>query len=406
MGMPRSMMLGTCAVALVAALVSAGCSGSSEAQPAAAKPAATASGGGGAVPAAKTPDGPPEDAIAVEIAPVTRHTMAEIYGTSATLRADKQATVTARTRGVIRELLVEEGDWVDEGRPLARLENDEQRIAFDQASATADTLRREFERAEALHTQGLLSDEAFEASRRQSVDASHTAELAQLTLSRTVIRAPFGGRVLTRHVDVGATVNDGTEIYDLADLRPLYADVQVPERQVGRLDVGQTVRISVDERDLATEAAIERIAPLVDPETGTVKVTVAIRQADGLRPGSFVRVGVVTEVHADTLVVPRSALVADGRRWHLFRVTDPRIGSIEQVEVERGFEEDDLVEILATIGDTRPLNVSDPVVVRGASSLNDDSSVRVMNDGDDDEGDGVADDAKANAAKEAGGVAA
>jgi RND family efflux transporter MFP subunit len=328
---------------------------------------------------------PAEDAIAIELGSVSRGTLSSIYSTSATLRADKQATVTARTRGVIRKLLVEEGDWVTQNQPLAILEDDEQRIAFDQASATYDTRRREFERAESLYNQELMSEEAYETARRQSVEAEHTAALAELALSRTVIRATFSGKVLTRHLDVGATVNDGTAVYDIADLDPLYVDVQVPERQVAQLEAGQTVRLMTDEEASSGEAVIERIAPAVDPSTGTVKVTLAVRRAGGLRPGSFVRVGIVTDTHENALVVPRSALVAEGRRWHLFRIKDDDENHVELVEVTRGFEEADLVEILEDSGAERPLREGDRIVVTGASSLDDGSAVEVLSEAADDE---------------------
>jgi len=351
----------------------------------------TSSSGSGpaATPAAQTEtqaetdekeEGPPEDAIAIKLGSVERGSLSSLYSTSATLRADKRATVTARTQGVIRQLLMEEGDWVEEGQPMAILEDDEQRIAFEQAKARAETRRREYERSEALHDQSLLSETDFEAVRREFVDSDHLAGLAELTLSRTVIRATFSGRVLTRHLDVGATVSDGTAVYDIADLDPLYADVQVPERQIAQLAAGQIVRLITESNGESTEAraAIERIAPAVDPSTGTVKVTVAVNRANGLRPGSFVRVGIVTDTHEDTLLVPRSALVADGRRWHLFRLQEDNEYQVEQIEVVRGFEEAERVEILEVTGLSRPLRQGDPVVIIGASSLSDESAVQVL----------------------------
>jgi membrane fusion protein (multidrug efflux system) len=204
-----------------------------------------------------------------------------------------------------------------------------------------------------------------------------------------VIRATFDGQVLTRHVDPGATVNDGTAVYDIADLDPLYADVQVPERQIGQLRAGQTVRLLTDADTSAGQAVIERIAPAVDPNTGTVKVTVSVQTRGDLRPGSFVRVGIVTDTHADALTVPRSALVSEGRRWHIFRVTDE--AAVELVEVTRGFEEDDQVEIFGMAGDVRPLAEGDRIVVTGASSLSDGSVVQIMGESGDDSGEpGVA----------------
>ncbi len=361
-------------------VVTAGCAESTGTSSTAATPAANATTTAAA--AEEEPTGPPEDAIAIKVSSVERGSLSAVYATSATLRADKRATVTARTQGVIHDLLVEEGDWVESGEPMAVLENDEQRIAFEQAMARSENQRREFERAEKLHAQQLLSDEAFETARRESVDSKHMADLAELLLSRTVIRATFAGRVLTRHLDVGATVSNGTPVYDIADLDPLYADVQVPERQVAELAAGQLVRLTTETNGTAMEAdaAIERIAPQVDPSTGTVKVTVAVERGEGLRPGSFVRVGIVTDTHDNALVVPRSALVAEGRRWHLFRVKDDNEYEVELIEVTRGFEEAEYVEILDAAGLEQPLREGDPIVSTGASSLSDASAIQVLDD--------------------------
>jgi membrane fusion protein (multidrug efflux system) len=328
--------------------------------------------GSGAAPASTTPAEPAveeEDSIAVRTAVLGRDTLSELYATTATLRAEKLATVTARTEGVVRRLLVEEGDSVQKGQALAELENEEQKITFAREQATAENLQSEFERAETLHEQGLTSDEEFETARRSARESSHSADLAELQLDRTTIRAPFSGRVLTRHIDLGATISNGTAVFDLADLDPLYADIGVPERHVGRLSVGQRVRLSADAFDLATMAEIERIAPLVDVETGTVKVTLAISGQPVLRPGTFVRVDVVIDTHADTLVVQRSALVPEGRRWHMFRLNDAGT-HVERLEVRRSYEEDERVEI-APVDPDVILNDGDRVVVVGASALSD-----------------------------------
>jgi len=328
--------------------------------------------GSGAAPTASSPSETAveeEDAIAVRTAVLSRDTLSELYATTATLRADKLATVTARTEGVVRRLLVEEGDSVREGQPLAELENDEQKITFAREQATAENLQSEYERAETLHEQGLTSDEEFETARRSAKESSHSADLAELQLARTTIRAPFSGRVLTRHLDVGATVGNGTAVFNLADLDPLYADIGVPERHVGRLSIGQQVRLSADAFDLATMAEIERIAPLVDVETGTVKVTLAVSGQTILRPGTFVRVDVVIDTHVDTLVVKRSALVPEGRRWHMFRLNEAGT-HVERLEVRRSFEEDERVEI-APVDPEVTLKDGDRVVVVGASALSD-----------------------------------
>jgi len=350
----------------------AGCGGSGEAA------SARAPAHGRATPAAEghRPSKKEADAIAVRVVPVAVEPLASIYSTSATLRADKQAEVTARTNGVVRELSVEEGDRVELGSQLVVLEDDEQKIEFERTTALRETAVREYDRARRLHEQQLMSEEEFESIRRLWEEAVHASDLAKLLLSRTVIRAPFSGLILRRHIDLGATVSNGTPVYDLADLDPLYADVNVPEKQIARLSPGQRVRLLGDPAAGVTPAKIERIAPLVDAETGTVKVTLAVSQNSSLRPGSFTRVEIVTDTHAEALVVPRSALVAEGRRWHIFRVTDEGT-HVERLEVVRGYEEGDRVEITETVNSEPPLGPGDRVVFVGASALTDGATVDV-----------------------------
>ncbi|MEJ2580908.1 MAG: efflux RND transporter periplasmic adaptor subunit [Acidobacteriota bacterium] len=322
-------------------------------------------------------EGQEEPAITVRAGLISREPISSLYSTSATLRADRRATVIARTRGVVRRLAVEEGDRVVVGQALAFLEDDEQKIAAARAHTTEETARRDHERLSGLYDQGLVSVDEYETSRRDSEDAAHAFELAELELSRTVIRAPIAGVVVTRHLDVGATVSDGTPVYDLADLDPLYADINIPERHVTRLAPGQEVRLTADATGAQARAIIERIAPAVDPATGTVKVTVAVVGDSGLRPGAFVRVDIVTDTHADSLVVSRSALVAEGRRWNLFRVSDDGT-TVDQIEVELGFETGERVEITGSKDDDVELADGDQVIVVGAPALSDGAKIRLM----------------------------
>ncbi len=319
--------------------------------------------------------------ILVRVGEVSQEPMVAYYSTSATLRSEKVATVTSRTDGVVQKLMVEEGDRVRTGDPLAYLENDEQSIAHERSRAVLETERSEFARTERLFRQELVSEEVFETARRELQDLEHAARLAELELSRTVIRAPFGGVVLSRELDVGNTVTSGTAFYRLADVNPLFADVNVPERQVARLSKGQEVRLTLDAGGQEVLARIERIAPAVEVETGTVKVTLSVPGGGKLRPGSFVKVDVVTDTRQDALVVPRSALVAEGRRWFVYRVAADG-ATVAQTEVELGYESSEAVEIVpaAGAGELDPgsiLGAGDAVVVTGAGALSDGAAIEI-----------------------------
>jgi membrane fusion protein, multidrug efflux system len=311
--------------------------------------------------------------VPVEVGVVRQEAMSAVYSTSATLRASRQATVTTRTAGVLRRLAVEEGQRVRAGQALAELENDEQRIAHDRSRTTLETRQRELDRVQRLFEQQLVSEDAFEKARRDAHDAKHAADLAGVELARTVIQAPFDAIVVRRHLDVGNTVTAGTPIYDLADVSPLYADVNVPERHVARLSVGQEVRLTPDAVPQGVAAKIERIAPAVDPGTGTVKVTLSASDAGALRPGAFVRVDILTDEHPDALVVPRSAIAAEGQRWFVYRLgADDKV---EKLAVELGFEAQQRVEVIAQ---DATIAAGDRVVVAGTGALEDGALVEVV----------------------------
>jgi membrane fusion protein (multidrug efflux system) len=152
--------------------------------------------------------------------------------------------------------------------------------------------------------------------------------------------------------------------------------VRVPERHVAQLAPGQAVRLDADALPAPIDARIERLAPVVDAATGTVKVTVAVENAVSLRPGAFVEVDIVTEVHEDALVIPRSALVAEGRRWLVYRASASG-DTVAAVEVVLGYEEGDRVEVTGTVGE-RELDVGDEVVVLGASALSDGAPILIL----------------------------
>ena len=353
-------------IVLAALVLTWGCGSPS---PGGAPPGAHGAGGGAGGPGMG--QRPPES-VPVELGEVARADMSAVYSTSGTLRAERRATVTSRTNGVIERLMVEEGARVRSGQPIAELENDEQRIAAQRARDTFDTRQRELERLRKLFDQELVSEEAFEQARRDAQDAEHGAELAGLELDRTIIRSPFDGVVVTRHLDVGNTVTSGTPVYTLADVDPLLLEVKVPERHVARLQAGQQVRLTPDAVDRPVQGVIDRIAPAVDPETGTVKVTLTVQGDAELRPGTFVRVDIITDTHDDALVVPRSALVAEGRRWYVYRADDR---TAKKLEVELGYESEDRVEV-RPLGEAR-LTEGDPVVVAGAGALEEGSPIRL-----------------------------
>ena len=318
------------------------------------------------------PGGQRPEGVAVRVEPLVRRDIAKIYRTSATLRAAREAPVVARAGGIVRRILVEEGDRVRSGQLMAQLEDDQALLELEQAQVDLGIAERELERARRLRAENLLSIEEFEQKRNAEAQSKTRVQIAELNVAFTKLTAPFAGTVTRRHVDRGATVNQGESVFDLVDVSRFFADVAVPEIIAARLAPGGSASLVPTSVAEPLTARIERLNPAVDPATGTVKVTLVTAPVPGLRAGGFVDVAITTDVHEDALVADAKALVADGSDWLVYSVVD---GKAARVPVKTGFEDETGIEIF-TEGEAS-LDSGSEVVVGGVAALSDGTPVRV-----------------------------
>lgn len=319
----------------------------------------------------KRPERPP---VPVATTPARLGSIASHYATTATLDAEKTASVLARVEGVVKSLHAEEGDLVNKGAVLLRIDNDEYELRAAQARAKTAGLQDRYDRAVKVVKKGLVAVEEMKNLEHDLAAAKAEQGLAELSAARTVVRAPFTGRVTRRAVDVGATVRDGAELFSLADLQPLLARVHVPSKTFGQLKRDQTVELVLDSDGAQLEGKITLVSPVIDANTGTIKVTLEVATyPEGTRPGDFATVRVVTERHDDVLLVPRNAVIDDRDERVVYIAKEDRA---ERRVVEVGLETDDSAEI------TKGLEAGEAVVTKGQHSLKDKARLKVVAKGD------------------------
>ncbi|MCA9750727.1 MAG: efflux RND transporter periplasmic adaptor subunit [Gemmatimonadetes bacterium] len=317
-------------------------------------------GGPGAAPAAVP--------VAVEI--VRSGTASSYYTATATLEPESHAQVTSRATGVVREIVREEGDRVKAGDLLLRLEDDQARWRVKQAEANLEMARADHTRGQAMREGDLLSAEEFEVMENTLSVREAELQLAQLELAHTRVVSPFTGQVVRRHVDLGANVNPGTALFDVMDVDPLLARVHVPARRMGYVKVGQPMEMRLDTLDATLTGRVSLVSPIVDPTTGTVKITAEIDgYPAGTRPGDFAEVRIVTARHEDAVLVPTRAIFEDQGTQIAYAVVD---GKAMRKPVETGFVDGDDTEIVSG------LTPGDIVVVKGQRNLRDDAAVKVL----------------------------
>ena len=311
--------------------------------------------------------------VPVEVAVATRGDIFAAYSGSAPIEAFEEAVVVAKVQGEVRELLVEEGDIVKAGQPLARLDGDRLRLRMEQAAANLAKVERDYKRNLDLHEKGLVSSGAFE-NLKFEVDALRAEyRIARLEHQYATIVAPIDGVVSERMIKVGNTIDVNAPCFHIAALQPLVAYLHVPEREFGKIAADQPVEISVDALgDEVFQARVARISPVVDASTGTFKATVEIDLADTtLRPGMFARASIIYESRPDALLVPRAALTETEVGDSVYVVNGDKV---ERRSVSIGYNWRDQMEI------TDGVTTGDTVVVVGQAGLRDGARVEVIVD--------------------------
>lgn len=308
--------------------------------------------------------------MSVAVEPAALGDIATYYRATASLDPDKRADILARVSGVVERIVAEEGDRVATGQVLLAIEDDEHRHRTTMARVDLEKQQARFARAQKIFEQGLSSAEDFDAIRTDTASAEAALELAELELSYTRVKAPFDGRVVRRLVDQGQTVSNGTVLYTLADMHRLLARVFIPAKEFRTIRPDQPVQLVVSSTGDRLQGRIDLVNPLVDPESGTIKVTVEVRDyPTTTRPGDFVEVSIVTDSHTDSLLVPRIALVTERGQQSIFVVDGD---TAQQRPVEVGFQDDANAEILSG------LEAGELVVVQGQRALRDGQPVSVL----------------------------
>ncbi len=312
-------------------------------------------------------------AIPVEAATVAQSDVAAFYSGTATLEADEQATVVSQITGVVLDIKAEEGDYVEAGQILVRVETDRYALQVERANAALKRLEMDFQRKKELYVKKLISAEDFERVAAEYEAQKAGVDLARLDLEYTNIRAPISGFISERLVRAGNLVELHQPVYRVTSYDPLLAVLHVPERELSVLRKGLEVSMSLDAwPGESFSGKIIRISPVVDPSTGTFRVTAKITDhGQMLKPGLFGRVGILYDLHEDVPVIPRSAVITEDELSHVFVINDE--GSAARRDVQLGYEREGLIEVL--VG----LTQGETVVTAGKGSLSDGTQVEVVN---------------------------
>ena len=296
----------------------------------------------------------------------------------------QQADLMARVPGYLDAIYVDRGDRVRAGQVLAQLSQPELEHQLQQAQANYGLAKVTFERTQDLFAKELIAKQNLDDARNKYEVAKRTLEVQQTYVEYTRIVAPFDGYVTKRYVDPGALITQGggaasgNAIVTVMDLSRVKVLVNVPERDISSVHLGDTVSLTADAYpDRLFQGQVTKFAPALDPSTRTLLVEVHVPNEDlVLKPGMFARLTLVLERRTHALAVPSEALMVNELGSFLYAVgtAEDGVPTVQRVAVRTGVEDAGQVEILAGLGP------SDRIVRIGKELVRDGSRVRLAED--------------------------
>jgi membrane fusion protein (multidrug efflux system) len=289
--------------------------------------------------------------------------------------ARREAQIGAEVRGLLAEIFVDEGDRVEQGDPLFRIDPQLYHLALSRSEAALDRARAErrqlehdLERGQALRKKNVMAEQetdriasGLEVAEAVEREVGEAVSMARRDLDRTTVRAPFAGSITRRLVDEGTTalVQPQTIVLVLQETHELEAIATIAEVHFAAIQIGDIALLHVDGLALPIPTEVEAVGDSVDPVTRTFRVRMRVSNPDyRLKAGLFARVEILPKAKSEVLLAPRAALRSLDGRTHVLVL---REGHAMQAPIEIGLIAEDAVEVLSG------LRVDDEVIVGEAA---------------------------------------
>ena len=286
----------------------------------------------------------------------------------AAIESSRRAILNSRLTASIVELSAREGDGVNAGAVLVRLEDVALKAALSAAEASDQAATRDLKRAEALLAKGAGTRNEVENAATAAERSRSAVVAAREGLSHASIRAPFPGRIVRKLASVGDIVNPGQPLLEIEGTGGLEVTASIEGAVHDRLRTGQKIQVRLDGVAAPFPATIHDLASSADPSTHRFTLRADIAPAPGVRAGLFARILVSSPGGEPRVLVPSGAIlrrggltgvyvIRDGRAWLRWIAPGDAFG--DSVEVRAGLDAKERVAL-------EPSRLHDGAAVREA----------------------------------------
>lgn len=269
--------------------------------------------------------------------------------------------------GRLTYLNIPDGATVEKGTLLAKINDADLQAQLEQQKVQLDLAVKTEKRLKELLAVNGINQSDYDAALSQVNTTDANIKVLNAQIDKTVVRAPFSGKLGLRMVSPGAYVTSLTLLGTLQQSDNIKIDFTVPEFYANLVRVGKTVSIQTNESDEKQPAVISALEPQINIDTRNIKVRARLKRGN-ISPGTFLKV--LLNKDEEGIVVPSNALIPDASSNQVIVVKKMKAVF---VNVETGIRNADVVEILSGI------NSGDTIVISGVLFVRPNSFLKIRN---------------------------
>ncbi len=291
------------------------------------------------------------------------------YAATGTLIPAEEVTIMPEIQGRLVSVAFKEGATVQKGQVLAQLYAEDIKAQIRKLKAQRELQIKIRNRQEELLNIGGISRQDYEttAATIESIDAD--IAYANTQLQKTIIVAPFAGRVGVRNVSPGAVVTQNTVITSLQQTAQLKLDFNIPEQYRNEVPAGKDILFTVQGKEDTLHGTVVALEPMANATTRTLMVRATTNNSKGLLgPGAFAHVIIPFSKNAGALLVPPQSVIPTNRDKVIAVI---KMGKAKMQPVKVGVRTNDYVEIISG------LNNGDTILTTGIMQVKPDMDVEV-----------------------------
>ena len=308
--------------------------------------------------------------IPVSVGEVTTEKLEDKLNLVGTVSPFNEVTVASETQGKIVGVYFNIGDRVSAGKVLVKVDDEIKAATVDNAQANFDKAKKDLERYEQLYKENSITETQLETARLTYKQTESQLIITTRQLKDTRITAPFSGVITGKLIDLGTVVSNATPIATLVNIATIKVKVNVPEKDVFKIKVGDIADITTEiyPGEKFSGKIVNINSKGDEAHTFPVEIQLQNSNANPLKAGMFVNVNFGTVEKGDSYVIPRTALIGSVKNPQVY-IVENNIARLRDITVGIG-----VGEKLEVVNGLKP---GDLVVINGQINLKDSCSVMI-----------------------------